>query len=113
MSIFNSPEQDSAADNAVEQDPLARFRTWRGFLLAAIVLNALFVYGMFAAVSDPGVSAWVKALSWLPFNGIASVLYYVFMVRLTRDASSQASGWFYQVICIAAIVANWAALFAA
>ncbi len=113
MTIFNTPEQDPSADNAVEADPLARFRTWRGFLFAAIVLNALFVYGMFAAASDPTVSAWVKTLSWLPFNVIASVLYYVFMIRLTQADASQVMNLFYRVICIAMIIANWVALLVA
>ncbi len=89
-----------------EPDPLARFRSWRGFLAAAIVLNALFVYGMFAGASDPSVRGWFKALSWLPFNVIASALYFVFMVKLSKAAP-------YVVICLAMIAANWIAMFVA
>lgn len=89
-----------------EPDPLARFRSWRGFLAAAIVLNALFVYGMFAGASDPSVRGWFKALSWLPFNVIASTLYFVFMVKLSKAAP-------YVVICLAMIAANWIAMFVA
>jgi hypothetical protein len=124
MEIPDSPEPDSSGDEAKEQDPLARFRSWRGFLFAAIVLNALFVYGMFASASDPSVKAWYKALSWLPFNVIASVLYFVFLVKLSKadeDCAKAAGGAdkvgthgaLYVVLCVVMIAANWIAMFAA
>lgn len=93
-----------------EPDPLARFRSWRGFLFAAIALNVLFVYGMFAAVADPDVALWFKAISWLPFNAIASVLYGVFMLKLVRI---DAFGPWYVALCVLMIAANWTAMFIA
>ena len=115
--MLNSPEPDSSGREAQEQDPLAHFRSWRGFLAAAIVLNALFVYGMFAGASDPSVKAWFKALSWLPFNVIASVLYFVFMVKLSKVGGGAdkagGNGALYIVICLAMIAANWIAMFVA
>ena len=87
-------------------------------------LNTLFVYGMFAGASDPSVKAWYKALTWLPFNLIASVLYFVFLVKLSKadeDCSKAAggadkagtNGALYVVLCVAMIAANWIAMFAA
>ncbi len=124
MSILNSSGQDPSEAGANELDPLARFRSWRGFLLVAIALNTLFVYGMFAGASDPSVKAWYKALTWLPFNLIASVLYFVFLVKLSKadeDCSKAAggadkagtNGALYVVLCVAMIAANWIAMFAA
>jgi len=107
------PEPGPAAP---EPDPLARFRSWRGFLVAAILLNALFVWGLWGSASAPGVGAWTKALSWFPFNVIASVLYLVFMAKLTRsgdDAAPAPGGTFYVVLCVTMIVANWVLMFAA
>lgn len=105
-------------------DPLARFRSWRGFLLTAIALNALFVWGMWGSASDPSTSAWTKALSWFPFNVIASVLYLVFMAKLSRADGEVAKaaggadkantgGAFYILLCVAMIAANWILMFAA
>ncbi len=124
MRIFNSPEQAPAEPDSNEPDPLARFRTWRGFLLAAIVLNVLFVYGMIGSVADPSVAAWTKALSWFPFAVIASALYLVLLTKLSRaDADcARAAGRAgragsyktrYVFLCVAMILANWVALFAA
>jgi hypothetical protein len=106
VNILDTPEQGSSDQDPGERDPLARFRSWRGFLAAAIALNVLFVYGMFAGASDPSVRGWFKALSWLPFNVIASALYFVFMVKLSKAAP-------YVVICLAMIAANWIAMFVA
>jgi hypothetical protein len=119
VQIFNAPEEGPP-----EPDPLARFRTWRGFLLATIVLNVLFVYGMMGSVKDPSTAAWTKALSWFPFNVIGSVLYLVLLRKLSQaDADcAQAAGGadkagtygaLYIALCIAMIIANWIALFAA
>ena len=102
----DTPEQGASDQEPGEQDPLARFRNWPGFLAAAIALNALFVYGMFAGASDPDVRGWFKALSWLPFNVIASALYFVLMVKLSKASP-------YVVICLAMIAANWIAMFVA
>lgn len=101
---------------APEPDPLARFRSWRGFLIAAILLNALFVWGLWGSAGDPSIGAWTKVLSWFPFNVIASVLYLVFMAKLTRpggDAAPARGGAFYVVLCGVMIVANWVLMFAA
>lgn len=124
MPIFNSPEQDASGQDSPEPDPLSRFRTWRGFLLATIVLNVLFVYGMIGSVQDPGVAAWTKALSWFPFNVIGSVLYLVLLTKLSHaDADcAQAAGsadradthgTLYVALCLLMIVANWFAMIVA
>ena len=97
--------EQAAAD--IDADPLARFRSWRGFLLAAIAVNALFIYGMLANVSDPAVRTWFKALVWLPFNAIATALYWVFMQRL------RTVGIFYGLLCAVLIVVNWVIFFRA
>lgn len=92
-------------------DPLARFRSWRGFLFVAIAVNGLFVWGMWGSVANPGLAGWVKAFSWLPFNVIATALYYVFMKKLTGPGGP--GGTFYVILCLALIVANWLAMFVA
>ena len=97
-----------STDEPAAGDPLARFRSWRGFLLAAVALNALFVWGMWGSASDPSVGAWTKALSWFPFNVIATVLYLVFMAKLSR-----AGGAFYDLLCVPMIATNWLLMFLA
>lgn len=105
---------DPPGSDPSQDDPLRRFRNWRGFLLAAIVVNVLYVYGSLGHVGDAGAAIWYKVLIWLPFNFIASVLYYVFMVKLSRaDGTAGAGGTFYVILCLALIVANWLALFLA
>ncbi|MDD5365970.1 MAG: hypothetical protein PHR30_11570 [Gallionellaceae bacterium] len=86
-----------------EQDPLVRFRNWRGFLFVTIAVNVLFVYGMLGNTGDVSLGIWYKTLIWLPFNVIASVLYYVFKVKLA-DA---AAGGVYGFLCLAMMAANW------
>jgi hypothetical protein len=124
VQIFNAPEERPGEPDPNEPDPLSRFRTWRGFLLATIVLNVLFVYGMMGSVKDPSTAVWTKALSWFPFNVIGSVLYLVLLRKLSQADSdcAQAAGGadkagtygaLYVVLCIAMIIANWIALFAA
>ena len=124
MPLFNSPEQAPTGPDPAEPDPLARFRTWRGFLLATIVLNILFVYGMIGSVQDPSVAAWTKALSWFPFNVIGSVLYLVLLTKLSHAdaACAQAAGGadradthgtLYVVLCLLMVVANWFAMIVA
>jgi hypothetical protein len=123
VTVADDPGQEPGP-SAAEPDPLARFRSWRGFLVAAILLNALFVWGLWGSASDPSVGAWTKALSWFPFNVIASVLYLVFMAKLsqTDGAAAQAAGTadkaatgavFYIILCAVMIVANWALMLAA
>lgn len=92
---------------AVEQDPLARFRNWRGFLFATIVVNLLFIYGMLGNTGDASLGIWYKALIWLPFNVIASVLYYVFKIKL----ADRAGGGYYGLLCLAMIAADWVIMF--
>jgi hypothetical protein len=109
MQVIDPPEQHPAGEDAAEQDPLARFRSWRGFLLASVALNLLFVYGMLAGVSDPSAAIWYKVLAWLPFNVIATAVYLAIMARLANASG----GAFYRILCLAMIVANWAVLLGA
>lgn len=106
MSV-DAPEQAKHIREGEDRDTLDRFRDWRGFLLAAVLVNGLFLYGMVGAVQDPGSAPWVKSLSWLPFNLIASVLYVVFMVKLSRQ------GRFYVFLSAAMIAINWIVMFSA
>lgn len=105
-----------------EKDPLARFRSWRGFLVAAIILNGLFVFTMLGH-NDPSVALWHKMLIWLPFNAIATAVYLAILVRLsgeggvvarTAEASGPANprGTLYRILCMGLIVANWTVMFA-
>ena len=119
MKEAGAPGQEPEYQDAPERDPLARFRSWRGFLLAAIVLNLLFVYGMYGNTAGSGLGTWYKSLIWLPFNVISSVLYYVLPTKLARlDAEAGREGAvarfersFYFVLCVFMIVANWLVMF--
>jgi Ni,Fe-hydrogenase I cytochrome b subunit len=86
-------------------DPLARFRSWRGFLAAAVAVNVLFVYTMLGH-NAPEVALWHKMLVWLPFNAIATAVYLAILSRLARE------GLLYTLLCAGLIVANWAVMFA-
>lgn len=101
------PDDAGAPDAGA--DPLACFRTWRGFLVAAVAVNALFVWGMWGSVAHSGVGAWIKVFSWFPFNVIATVLYYVFMKKLSGPDARPAGGY-YAALCLALIAANWGAM---
>lgn len=90
-----------------EADPLVRFRNWRGFLAAAIGVNVLFVYGMFGHQAEGALAIWYKTLIWLPFNVIASVLYYVFKVKL----ADQPGGALFGALCLTMVAANWIVMF--
>ncbi|MBI5329301.1 MAG: hypothetical protein HZB71_01685 [Betaproteobacteria bacterium] len=90
-----------------EADPLARFRDWRGFLLAAIAVNALFAYGMTLGADHPQARIWNLVLVWLPFNFIATTVYYAMLVRLTGPERTPLARGFYRVLCGGLIVANW------
>lgn len=98
---------DAGADAA--PDPLAAFRSWRAFFFVAVLVNVLFVYGMWGSVSDPSAAPWAKVLSWFPFNVIATVLYYAFMVKLGNGTG----GIVYRLLSVALIAANWIALIVA
>ncbi|TCJ16086.1 hypothetical protein EZJ19_05695 [Parasulfuritortus cantonensis] len=94
-------------------DPLARFRNWRAFLYVAVLLNGLFIWGMWGSVADPKVAIWTKAISWLPFNVIATVLYLVFMAKTggpDRSGRRSPGGVFHALLCLAMIAANWLAM---
>jgi len=106
MPVTDAIEQDPSGQD--EKDPLQRFRSWRGFLFASVALNVLFVYGMFGGMGDASVSAWYKALIWLPFNVIATAVYIAIMARLAHS-----SGAFYRILCVVMIFANWGVMFAA
>lgn len=95
---------------AVPADPLRRFRDWRGFLLAALAVNMLFVWGLLGQVSDPATATWHKVLVWLPFNFLASVVYYVLLLKLGGPGLA---GLFYRLLCGALIVGNWTVMLAA
>ena len=101
MTPTDLPETEAAGGG--QPDPLARFRNWRGFLFLTIALNALFVWGMAAVASNPEGGIWIKVLSWLPFNVIATVLYLVFLLKLYRGPGRI----FYAVLCVAMIALNW------
>lgn len=101
MTPTELPEPPGAGQPA--PDPLGRFRNWHGFLFLAIALNALFVWGMVAVASNPEGGIWIKVLSWLPFNVIASVLYLVILLKLSRHPGRI----FYAALCVAMIALNW------
>lgn len=116
MQNTDPPEQAPEPVSA-EADPLARFRSWRGFLVAAIAVNVLFVFTMLGH-NDTGVAIWHKVLIWLPFNAIATAVYLAIMSRLSTPAepeatSRKATGMFYTLLCAALIIANWTLMFAA
>lgn len=90
-----------------ETGHLSRFRNWHGFLFAAVIVNLLFVYGMLGHSGDPVLARWYKALIWLPFNAIATLLYYVFTVKL----AGATGGVFYRILCLVMVAANWTAMY--
>jgi hypothetical protein len=94
------PEQEPDTEG---RNALDRFRSWHGFLLASLAVNALFVYGMLANVADPGVRAWFKALVWLPFNAIATAVYLTLALRLRQGRG----GPFLALLCGTVAMANW------
>ncbi len=82
-----------------------RFVSWPGFLLLGVLVNLLFLWGIRGGMADPGVAAWTKALSWLPFNLIATMFYLVCYAKV--------AGWLLRLPALAMIVLNWLAFFAA
>jgi hypothetical protein len=105
----DAADGDSAAPPDAAPDPLAGFRNWRAFFVVAVLVNGLFVHGMWAAVGDAKAATWIKTLSWFPFNAIATVLYYAFMARLGAGPG----GGVYRLVCVALIALNWIALIVA
>jgi hypothetical protein len=97
---------EHAEDEAGPELP-ARFRNWLGFLVAAVAVNLLFVWGMIGNSGDPKLALWYKALIWLPFNVIATLLYYVIRLKL----ADRRAGALYGALCLTMIAANWAVMF--
>jgi hypothetical protein len=105
--MSESPVQN--AEQESEADPLARFRNWHGFLWAAVAVNVLFVYGMLGNMADPSVRTWFKALVWLPFNAIATAVYFMLAAKLRQSGAAT----FHRLLCLVLAVANWAVMVAA
>ena len=113
MQDHHSPEDPQSDRAPVDQDPLARFRNWRGFLVAAMAVNILFVITMLGH-NTPEAAIWHKVLIWFPFNAIATAVYLAIMARLSHaegGAAPTLAGRFYTVLCTTLIVANWALMF--
>ncbi len=107
------PAEELPPDGRGEEgDALRPFRNWHGFLLAAIVVNAFFVYTLSGTNPDPGVRIWYKALIWFPFNAIATAVYLAILSRLHRLAGSAVVRLFHAVVCVGLIVANWTLMLA-
>lgn len=106
---LDTPQQPPEIPAEEGRDALDRFRNWHGFLVAALAVNALFVYGMLGNVADPSVSTWFKALVWLPFNAIATAVYLMLAVRLSRARGST----LYAILCGAVAIGNWVVMVAA
>ena len=83
----------------------ARLANWPGFLLLGVAVNVLFLWGMMGSMGDSATAAWTRALSWLPFNLIASVFYLVCYLKLSHLA--------FRGLAAAMTGANWIAFFAA
>jgi hypothetical protein len=115
MQVIDSPGQQPPVPEEQADDPLARFRSWRGFLFAAVAVNLLFAYGMLNNTADASVAIWFKVLVWLPFNAIATALYLACMIKLGKasESNNQTGGAFYALLCVFMIGANWIMLIAA
>jgi len=100
---------DDEPPEGAGEDALDRFRSWHGFLLASLAVNALFVYGMLANVADPSVRTWFKTLVWLPFNAIATAVYLALAVRLAPSRG----GAFLVILCGVVALSNWVVMWAA
>jgi hypothetical protein len=105
------PVEPRDVEGELEDVPASggRFQNWRAFLFVAISVNGLYLWGMLAQMGDAHIDAWTKALAWLPFNVIATVLYFVFLVKLAQGRA----GLLFKGLCLAMIVLNWTAFFAA
>ncbi len=97
------PEQEGLTPAAPEQGGLGRFRSWHGFLVASLAVNALFVYGMLGNVADPEIAIWFKTLVWLPFNAIATALYITLALRLRAGRG----GSLLALLCAGVAIGNW------
>lgn len=115
MHVSDETSQDPVQQEDKTADPLRRFRSWRGFLFAAVAVNLLFTYAMLNNTADTNNAIWFKVLVWLPFNTIASALYIVFMIKLgnTKADDTPRRPSFYSLFCMVMIGANWYSMFAA
>lgn len=116
MPMTDAPEGEPAERDS--PDPRARYQSWRAFLFVAVGVNALYLWGMLNQMGDPSTAGWYKALTWLPFNVITTVLYYVFYMKLVKhDADAprgiQPARMFYAALCMVMVVVNWSAMIAA
>ncbi len=102
-SLPHDPDTPEAGEDARTERP--RFVNWLGFLLVGVLVNLLFLWGIRGGMADPGVAAWTKALSWLPFNLIATMFYLVCYAKVLS--------WLFRLLALAMIVLNWLAFFAA
>ncbi len=98
-----NPDQPDTAEDSPAVRP--RFVHWQGFLLVGMLVNGLFVWGMWGVAADPAAGPWVKTLSWLPFNFIATMFYLVCYLKLTTPL--------FRLPALAMIAANWIVFFAA
>jgi len=98
-----NPDNPDPAEDAPATRP--RFVHWPGFLLVGVLVNVLFVWGMWGVAADPTAGVWVKTLSWLPFNFIATMFYLVCYLKIT--------GPVFRLLGLAMIGLNWIAFFAA
>jgi hypothetical protein len=64
---------------------------------------------MLANARDPVQRIWFQTLVWLPFNAIATAVYYAIMQRLR----AQPHGCFYLWLCPVLVLANWLVMFLA
>lgn len=101
----NNPIPDDRPDAPDAGAASPRFVNWLGFLLIGVAVNLLFLWGIRSGMEDAGVVAWTKALSWLPFNLIATMFYLVCYAKVTP--------WLLRLLALAMIVLNWLAFFAA
>jgi phosphoglycerol transferase MdoB-like AlkP superfamily enzyme len=101
--VTDGPGRDAGLSGASP----ARFQNWLGFLFATIAVNLLFVYGMLGKSGDATLGLWYKALIWIPFNSIASMLYYVFRIKL----AAATGGVFLGTLCLVMLALNWIVMF--
>lgn len=114
--MSDTPEPEAGERDT--PDPRARFQSWRLFLAVAVGVNTLYLWGMLNQMGDPSTAGWYKALTWLPFNVIATVLYYAFYIKLGKSdahdgAGSKPAGVFYAALCLIMVVLNWSSMIVA
>ncbi|MBM4180498.1 MAG: hypothetical protein FJ209_02955 [Betaproteobacteria bacterium] len=102
---MNAPDPEHPDAGQETRADAPRFVNWLGFLLVGMLVNGLFVWGMWDVAADPAAGPWVKTLSWLPFNFIATMFYLVCYLKLTAPL--------FRLPALAMIAANWIVFFAA